>query len=201
MCGRTLGAAGECWAGLCVMPGLLDFLWHLLTDICPGRSLRPLSPWLLARSTNQQALIILCTLSHVVNKDILLTSFFFYAEQSASLHKNVDSTDRGLANKHLIVQITACSARDYRDRNEQIDLLPPKSHISKTKDKSQVSAESRKSGVYIVLQNKCQQHYLKKPAPARCVIFVTESFQFAEPDDSMGTLCVWAIQTLYACGF
>lgn len=113
----------------------------------------------------------------------------------------MDSTDRGLANKHLIVQITACSARDYRDRNEQIDLLPPKSHISKTKDKSQVFAESRKSGVYIVLQNKCQQHYLKKPAPARCVIFVTESFQFAEPDDSMGTLCVWAIQTLYACGF
>lgn len=130
----------------------------------------------------------------MVNKDILLTSFFFNAEQNASLHENVDSTERGLANKHLIVQITACSARDYRDRNEQIDLLPPKSHISKTKDKSQaqrVSAESRKSGVYTVLQNKCQQHYLKKPAPARCVIFVIESFQFAEPDDSMGTLCVW----------
>ncbi len=95
---------------LCVVCSLLDFLWHLLTDICPRRSMQPLSINTRIYVHNITALIIVYTRYHTVNRDILLTSFF-KTKQSGPLNKNVDSAESGLANKHLIVQITRVPQR------------------------------------------------------------------------------------------
>ena len=169
------------------MCNLLDFLWHLLTDICRSWSSQSLPFDAPIYVHNIRALIILFTHFHTVNRDILLTWFFSNNQTKRApppLHESVDGAESGLANKHLIVQITRVPQRITGTEMNKLTSYC----WNPTSASQKMSARAN-----CIWREKSQSAALFEEAayPRSGGIFVSVSSLCADPDDSIGRPCLY----------